>query len=99
MEVVVGYSKSQLLPSSACICGDILNGNESSCIHRLGSNGKSILPRSQSEPSVRGGSVVEPASVWGPDELDVPGSPLDVVCDDELMTRLASRWSSPRMML
>ena len=70
---------------------DSLNGNESSCIHRFGSKGKSILPRSQSDPNDSGCSVAEPGSVWGPEELDVPGSPPEFVCEDGAMTRLASR--------
>jgi hypothetical protein len=57
----------------------ILNGNESNCIQRFGSSGKSILPRSQSDPSGSGCSAAEAGSVNGPDELDVPGSPLEFV--------------------
>lgn len=81
------------------MCGDILNGNESSCIQRFGSSGKSILPMSQSEPIVSGCSPTEAGSVCRPEELAVPGSPVGAVCDDEAMTRFASRWSSPSMML
>jgi hypothetical protein len=78
---------------------DSLNGNESNCIHKFGSSGKSILPISQSEPKDSGCSVAEAGSVCGPEELDVPGSPLEVACEDGAITLLASRWSSPRMML
>lgn len=73
------------------MCGDILNGNESSCIQRFGSSGKSMLPMSQSEPMVSGCSVAEALSVAGPEELEVPGSPVGAVCEDEAMTRFASR--------
>jgi hypothetical protein len=86
----------------ALVCVDrvyILNGNESNCIQRFGSSGKSILPISQSDPSGGGCSAMEAGSVSGPDELDVPGSPLEFVWEDGAITLLASRWSSPRMML
>ena len=76
-----------------------LNGNESSCIHKFGSSGKSILPKSQSEPNDIGCSAAEAGSVCGPEELDVPGSPLEFVWEDGAMTLLASRCNSPKMML
>ena len=78
---------------------DSLNGKESSCIHKFGSSGKSILPISQSDPNDSGCSVAEAGSVCGPEELEVPGSPLEFVCEDGATTLLASRWSSPKMIL
>lgn len=69
----------------------ILNGNESSCIHKLGSRGNSILPRSQSESRESCGSVVDVGSLCEPEELEVPGSPLEIDCKDGAMTLLASR--------
>ena len=77
----------------------ILNGNESSCIHKFGSRGISILPRSQSEPEGSCDSAVEVGSLSEPFELEVPGSPLEPDREEGAMTRLASRWSSPKIML
>ena len=76
-----------------------LNGKESNCIHKFGSSGKSMLPISQSDPSDSGCSVAEAGSVCGSEELEVPGSPLEFVCEDGATTLLASRWSSPSMIL
>lgn len=91
LELVVGYLKVSSAKCQKIEGRYILNGNESSCIHKLGSRGNSMLPRSQSESRGSCGSVVEAGSLCEPEELEVPGSPLEIDCEDGAMTLLASR--------
>lgn len=85
------------------ISEDLLKGKESSCIQRFGSSGKSILPKSHSAEPNEAGACSVPGDRMSallescvPDKLEVLGLPFDELGP---ITRLASRCSSPKIMV